>query len=75
MQGVVSSYDPQTREGVVIRDTDRETITLAPDALADSLFRTLRQGQRVVFDLDADGRATRVRTGAEPDMGLPNVEI
>jgi hypothetical protein len=75
MQGVISSYDPQTREGVLIRDTDRETITLAPDALADSLFRTLRQGQRVVFDLDADGRATRIRTGAEPDMGLPDVEI
>lgn len=75
MQGVVSSYDPQTREGVVLRDTDRETITLAPDALADSLFRTLRQGQRVVFDLDAEGRATHVRTGAEPDMGLPNVDV
>ena len=75
MQGVVSSYDPQTREGLVIRDTDRELLTLAPDALADSLFRTLRQGQRVVFDLDADGRATRLRTGAEIDMGLPNVEI
>jgi cold shock CspA family protein len=75
MQGVISSYDTQTREGVLIRDTDRVAITLAPDALADSLFRTLRQGQRVVFDLDADGRATRVRTGAEPDMGLPDVEI
>jgi CspA family cold shock protein len=75
MQGVVSSYDPQTREGVVVRDTDRETITLAADALADSLFRTLRQGQRVVFELDAEGRATHVRTGAEPDMGLPEVDV
>jgi cold shock CspA family protein len=75
MQGVVSSYDPQTREGVVLRDTDREPITLAPDALADSIFRTLRQGQRVVFDLDAGGRATHVRTGAEPDMGLPEVDV
>jgi cold shock CspA family protein len=75
MQGVVSSYDPQTREGLVIRDTDRELVTLAPDALAESLFRTLRQGQRVVFDLDPEGRATRVRTGAEVDMGLPDVEI
>jgi len=75
MQGVISSYDPQTREGLVIRDTDREMLALAPDALADSLFRTLRQGQRVVFDLDADGRATKVRTGAEIDMGLPDVEI
>ena len=31
----------------------------------------LRQGQRVNFDLDADGRATAVRTGAEVDMALP----
>lgn len=75
MQGVVSSYDPQTREGIVVRDTDRETITLAADALAGSLFRTLRQGQRVVFELDAEGRATHVRTGAEPDMGLPDVDV
>ena len=35
----------------------------------------LRQGQRVVFDLDADGRATQVRTGAEADLGLPTAEI
>jgi hypothetical protein len=29
----------------------------------------LRQGQRVVFDLDGDGRATRLRLGSEVDMG------
>jgi cold shock CspA family protein len=75
MQGVVLAYDPQTREGVLLRDTDRESVTLAPDALADSIFRTLRQGQRVVFDLDPEGRATHLRTGAEPDMGLRDVEI
>ena len=34
---------------------------LAADALEGSIFRMLRQGQRVVFDLDADGRATSVR--------------
>jgi hypothetical protein len=32
----------------------------------------LRQGQRVVFDLDADGRATRLRLGSEVDMGTPS---
>jgi CspA family cold shock protein len=35
----------------------------------------LRQGQRIVFDVDADGRATRVRIGSEPDMGLPTAQI
>ena len=71
MQGVIRSYDPQTREGVVMRDTDREEFTLALDALDHSIFRMLRQGQRVVFDVDDSGLATRVRIGAEVDMGLP----
>ena len=31
----------------------------------------LRQGQRVVFDLDADGRATKLRLGTEVDMETP----
>jgi len=75
MQGVISSYDPQTREGVVIRDTDEERFTLALDALKGSIFRMLRQGQRVVFELDGEGRATHVRIGAERDMGIPGAEV
>ena len=31
----------------------------------------LRQGQRVIFDLDGDGRATQLRLGSEVDMGTP----
>jgi CspA family cold shock protein len=75
VQGVISSYDPQTREGVVIRDTDEERFTLALDALKGSIFRMLRQGQRIVFELDGDGRATHVRIGAERDMGIPGAEV
>ena len=71
MQGVVRTYDPATGEGIVVTDQDRTELVLAPDALEGSIFRLLRQGQRVVFDLDAEGRATRLRTGGEPDMGLP----
>jgi cold shock CspA family protein len=71
VQGVVRMYDPQTGEGVLIGDTDRSEYVLASGALAGSLFRLLRQGQRVIFDLDTDGRAVRVRIGAEADMGLP----
>jgi cold shock CspA family protein len=75
VQGVIRTYDPQTREGVVMRDTDREEFTLSLDALDGSIFRMLRQGQRVVFDLDSAGLATKVRIGAEVDMGLPTADI
>lgn len=71
MQGVIKSYDPGTGEGVVVRDTDRSEHELAPDALEGSIFRMLRQGQRVVFDLDEHGRAHRLRFGSEVDMGAP----
>jgi cold shock CspA family protein len=75
MQGVVKMYDPLTREGIVVVDTDRREVVLAADALAQSIFRMLRQGQRVVFELDPDGRATHVRSGAEPDLGLPGTSL
>ena len=71
MQGVIKSYDPGTGEGVIVRDTDRSEYELAGNALVGSIFRMLRQGQRVVFDLDAGGRATRLRLGSEVDMGTP----
>jgi cold shock CspA family protein len=75
MQGTVKMFDPATNEGIVVRDADREELVLATDALAGSIFRMLRQGQRVVFDLDADGRVTHVRAGSEPDMGIPTAQI
>jgi hypothetical protein len=71
VQGVIKSYDPVTSDGVVVRDTDLTELDLAPDALHGSVFRMLRQGQRVVFDLDEAGRATRLRLGSEADMGTP----
>lgn len=75
MQGTVKMFDPATREGIVVLDTDRSELVLATDALEGSLFRLLRQGQRIVFDLDPAGRATHVRTGAEIDLGIPTAEI
>ena len=71
MQGVIKSYDPGTGDGVVVRDTDRVEYDLAAGALVGSVFRMLRQGQRVVFDLDGEGRATSLRLGSEVDMGTP----
>lgn len=72
MQGVIQAYDPGSGEGIIVSDRDRASYPLAAGALEGSIFRWLRQGQRVVFDLDPDGRAIRVRSGAEPDLGLPD---
>ena len=69
-----ASSRPTTRsrgDGVVMCDTDLADYDLAADALEGSVFRMLRQGQRVIFDLDADGRATALRLGSEVDMGTP----
>jgi CspA family cold shock protein len=68
---VIKSYDPGTGEGVLVRDTDRSEYDLAPDALAGSIFRMVRQGQRVIFELDGQNKATRLRLGSEVDMGTP----
>jgi hypothetical protein len=71
VQGVIKAYDPTTRDGIVVRDTDLTEYDLAPTALEGSVFRMMRQGQRVVFDLDDRGQATRLRLGSEADMGTP----
>ncbi len=71
MQGTIKAYDPGTGDGVVVTDTDLSEYDLAANALEGSIFRMLRQGQRVIFDLDADGRATTLRLGSEADMSTP----
>jgi hypothetical protein len=72
VQGVIKTYDPGTRTGVLMSDADRTEYDLAADALVGSIFRMLRQGQRVVFELDESGRATRLQMGSEVDMGTPD---
>ena len=71
MQGVIKSYDPTTGDGSVVSDTTLAEFDLATDALEGSIFRMLRQGQRVVFNVDDAGRATRLRLGSEADMTTP----
>jgi len=68
MQGVVKVYDPTTGAGVIVRDDDRSEVLLRPGSLSGSLFITLRQGQRVVFDVEeAAGNtfAYRLRFGSD----------
>ena len=54
-----------------MRDTDLAEFDLSRQALDGSLFRMLRQGQRVCFELDDAGLATGLHLGSEVDMGTP----
>ena len=72
MQGVIKSYYPNTKDGVVMSERDFIEYELAPSALEGSVFRMLRQGQRVIFDLEDNGLATNLRLGSEVDMGTPD---
>jgi len=67
-QGVVKTYDPVTGAGIVVRDDDRSEVFLRPGSLRGSIFRTLRQGQRLVFDMveeEGTSYVTEIRVGQE----------
>ena len=72
MQGVIKSYDPGTKDGVVMSERNFTDYELEPNALEGSIFRMLRQGQRVIFELDDLCMATKLRLGSEVDMGTPD---
>ncbi len=68
MQGVVKVYDAETGVGIILRDDDRSEVLLKPGSLEGSMFRFLRQGQRVRFDLVGDGddaHAENLRFGSD----------
>jgi CspA family cold shock protein len=71
VQGVIKSYDPETGDGSVVSDTTLAEFDLAIDALEGSIFLMLRQGQRVVFNVDDAGRATKLRLGSDADTTTP----
>ncbi len=67
-QGFVKAYDDATGVGIIVRDDDRTEVVLRPGSLDGSMFRFLRQGQRVRFDLIGEGddaRATNLRFGSD----------
>lgn len=67
-QGVVKTYDPVTGYGIVVPDEGDDEIYLRPGSLAGSIFRMVRQGQRIVYDVSSeDGRqfASNLRVGQE----------
>ena len=51
-QGIVKSYDPKSGSGIVLLDTDKTEVYIQPGSLKDSIFITLRQGQRINFDIE-----------------------
>ena len=68
VQGVVKTYDPETGVGVIISDGDRASVLLRPGSLEGSIFRFLRQGQRIVFETVREGDlhfAHKVRMGQD----------
>jgi cold shock CspA family protein len=68
VQGVVKVWDPATGVGIIIRDDDRSEVFLRAGSLRGSVFRMLRQGQRVIFEVEEDeGRiyAHRLRFGSD----------
>jgi CspA family cold shock protein len=68
VQGVVKAYDPATGFGTVLLDDGASEVLLGPGSLKGSIFRTLRQGQRIVFDTEErDGRtfAVGLRFGSD----------
>lgn len=67
-QGVVKTYDPITGFGLIVPDEGEGEVYLRPGSLDGSIFRLLRQGQRVLFDVTADGDrsyASHLRVGQD----------
>ena len=58
-------------DGVIMCDSDMNDYELAPNALEGSIFRMLRQGQRVVFQLNDKKQAAQISLGSEADMKTP----
>lgn len=58
-QATVKSYDSITKTGVLISDDQSTTYELTPEVIDASMFRFLRPGQRVTFDLvEIEGRTS-----------------
>lgn len=65
-QATVKRYDSLTRTGVLVADDGRTEYPIDERSLEGSMFRFLRPGQRVTFDLvEEEGRrhARNLRIG------------
>ena len=58
-QATVKSYDSINRTGVLVSDDGSKTFEIDGAALDSGMFRFLRPGQRVTFDLiEQEGKTT-----------------
>jgi len=54
-QATVKRYDSLTRTGLLVADDGETTWEIDAAAMESSMFRFLRPGQRVTFDLVSEG--------------------
>ena len=59
-QGTIKDFDEQTRSGTLLQD-DRSEVHFDAESLEGSGIRTLRLGQRVIYDLADEGGAKLAR--------------
>lgn len=58
-QATVKTYDSITRSGILVSDDGAATYEIDAGAMESGMFRFLRPGQRVTFDLvEQEGRRT-----------------
>lgn len=56
-QATVKTYDSLTKTGTLISDDQQTTYDIDPELIDTSMFRFLRPGQRVTFDIvEVEGR-------------------
>lgn len=60
-QATVRSYDSVTRTGILVADDGETTFPIDSASIETSMFRFLRPGQRVTFDLEDEGGESRTR--------------
>ncbi|MDQ3620010.1 MAG: hypothetical protein M3391_07775 [Actinomycetota bacterium] len=60
-QATVKSYDSLTRTGSLVADDGETTFPIDSTSIETSMFRFLRPGQRVTFDLVDEGGESHTR--------------
>lgn len=60
-QATVKRYDSLTRSGTLVADDGRTEVAIGPEAMEGSMFRFLRPGQRVSFDVVEEGGERKIR--------------
>jgi cold shock CspA family protein len=60
-QATVKSYDSITKTGTLIADDGATEYSIEPASMETSMFRFLRPGQRVTFDLVDEDGASKTR--------------